>query len=163
MTKIWASSPDVLIPFFRPITTGNLRNNQTGELGGEFVLPFPVTISYLGRRVAGVNANDHIVTIWRNSDQSIKARATIVHGSAQDAFNYIWTPITPVVLNAGTLYVISSGEDNAGDQWKDTSLAVAGSLVYAAIIQQRWSAAKGVFPANTFNNFGQMYNEIGFK
>lgn len=105
--------------FFNQSYTGS-RNNHTGYVGYQFTPSSNLTVTALGRSVSGSLNNNHLVKIWRVSDQSVVASVTITPSSATDALGYKYEVLgTPVTLTSGAAYRIASYETSGGDSWRD--------------------------------------------
>ena len=120
---------------------GTLRNNYTGWVGMTIrVGASPVTVTGVGRIVAGTSTATHVVKIVEASNGADLpgASATVnVAGATSNTFVYA-TLASPVTLNANTSYYIVTQETLGGDQWYDygnsavqtTSAATVTSAVY---------------------------------
>ncbi len=142
---------------------GTLRNNYTGYVGVNITVgSAPITVTALGRMVAGSNGGSHIVKIVQASTGTDVPGAAVtvnVGTGTPGTFAYA-TLSSPVTLSANTAYYVVTQETFGGDSWYDfnsyvqtTSAATATSAVYSI------SSSSYV----TLGSAGQSYGPVDFK
>jgi hypothetical protein len=121
---------------------GTLRNNYTGFVGMNITVgAAPITVTALGRMVAGSNGGSHLVKIVQASTGADVAGASAsvnVGAGTPGTFAY-GTLSSPVTLSANTAYYVVTQETSGGDSWYDfsntsvqtTSAGTATSAVYS--------------------------------
>jgi hypothetical protein len=143
------ASGDYGIPGYNFLTapyTGS-RNDYTGTVGYKFTPTQNIVVSALGRSVSGTMAYNHVVRIWRESDQAVVASATVTHSSPTDALGYKYATLgSSVTLTSGTSYRIASEETSGGDQWMDQA-SLSNHLSIASVDVACWGSS-GQFPSN---------------
>ena len=100
------------------------RNDFTAFLGFSFTVSQPLQIDELGRGIPpGTTLNvAHLVQLFKVSDASLVASATVTTNTPTDSLGYLMTPITPVTLAVGEEYAIYCGETAGdGDGWMDAA------------------------------------------
>jgi len=105
------------------LDTGS-QNTFSGTVGGIFLTTYSFypQVNYLGyydQNGDGL-ANNHLVSLWDNSTQTIVASATVPAGTAAplvNGFRWVQLPST-VTLNYGSYYVIGAHTDGV-DLWGD--------------------------------------------
>ena len=120
---------------------GTMRNNYTGYVGMNITVgAAPITVTALGRIVAGSNGGSHIVKIVQASTGADVpgASASVNVGSGTPGTFAYATLSSPVTLSANTAYYVVTQETFGGDSWYDfdssvqtTSAATATSAVYS--------------------------------
>ncbi len=142
---------------------GTIRNNYTGYVGMNITVgSAPITVTALGRIVAGSNGGSHIVKIVQASTGTDVPGASVtvnVGTGTPGTFAYA-TLSSPVTLSANTAYYVVTQETFGGDSWYDfnsyvqtTSAATATSAVYSI------SSSSYV----TLGSPGQSYGPVDFK
>jgi hypothetical protein len=142
---------------------GTLRNNYTGYVGMNITVgAAPITVTALGRIVAGSNGGSHVVKIVQASTGTDVPGASVtvnVGTGTPGTFAYA-TLSSPVMLSANTAYYVVTQETFGGDSWYDfnsyvqtTSAATATSAVYSI------SSSSYV----TLGSPGQSYGPVDFK
>ncbi len=143
-------------------TVGTLRNNYTGWVGMTITIrSSPVTVTALGRMVAGTSTATHVVKIVQASNGADVPGASVtvnVAGGAAGSFVY-GTLASPVTLSANTSYYVVTQETFGGDQWGDyNDTTVQGSSV--AMVS---SAVYGTGASYTApGSIGQTYGPVDF-
>ena len=152
LTKVAASSSG-FVNFFNTLYAGT-RSNHNGNLGYEFTPAANIIVTALGRPVSGTMANDHTIKIWKVSDQSVVATATVTPTSATDSLGYKYIPLSSsVTLTSGTAYRITSNETSGGDAWMNLG-SISNHLTTATVSQAVW-ATGDTYPLN-FGGAGEV-------
>lgn len=132
------------------------RNNFDGWPGYQFTPTQNIDVVALGRSISGSIAQNHVVSIYRVSDEVLVATATITSSSPTAANGYAYELVT-VTLSSGAAYRICSAEFNGGDQWRDvgslSSNTGVATIDYAAY---RVGLAAG-YPASTYGSANEGY------
>ncbi|MHB9024121.1 MAG: fibronectin type III domain-containing protein [Armatimonadota bacterium] len=150
-----ATKQHIISNFFAGGYTGS-KNDATGCFGFEFTVGAnPITVTALGRSVSTAMNNSHAVKIWRVSDQTCVASATVLSSSPIDPFGYKNIVITPVTLAANTTYRIVSDETSGGDAWMNLGTVV--SHRNTATITQAVSGTQGLYPTSTAGSTNSAY------
>jgi hypothetical protein len=121
---------------------GTLRNNYTGYVGMNITVgAAPITVTALGRMVAGSNGGSHVVKIVQASTGTDVAGASVavnVATGTPGTFAYA-TLSSPVTLSANAAYYVVTQETFGGDPWYDydssvqtTTAATVTSAVYSS-------------------------------
>lgn len=143
--------------FFSVLYSGT-RNDYTCTAGFEFVPSTNIVVSALGRPVSTSMTNNHAVSIWLVSDQSVVATVTVTPASLTDSLGYKYEILgSPVTLYKDMIYRIGSSEVAGGDRWRDmagaslhSSIAVINGAVYGAGYPNNGGSGGLVYVAPTF-------------
>jgi hypothetical protein len=140
---IFASNANAaLTNYFNQSYTGN-RSDYTGTVGYEFIPRQNITVTALGRSVSGTMNANHSVRIWKTSDRSLVASATVTSSSPRDSFGYAYETLAfSITLTTGITYRIASTETAGGDSWRD----IASINNHSSIAD----ISGGVFGDNTY-------------
>ena len=128
-------------PFVTSMTLGTIRNNYTGWVGMTITTGnAPVTVTALGRIVAGTSTSTHVVKIVEASNGVDLPGASVTVNVAGGTPNtFVYTNLaSPVTLSSNTTYYVITQEAFGGDQWYDynntivetSSIATVGMAVY---------------------------------
>jgi hypothetical protein len=115
-------------------TLGTLRNNFTGAVGCKFSVSKNINVVALGRWVISGNSQSHTITIYDGTGVTLMATA-VVNCSGAVAGAYIFAPITPLGLIAGSSYRLESTEVSGGDQWYDLNTTVITNSVGSVLTE----------------------------
>jgi hypothetical protein len=142
---------------------GTVRNDFSGFAGMRILVgPNPITVTALGRIVAGGNSGTHIVKLVNaNSSSDIPGGSVSVSTSGGTVGQFQYANLsTPVVLSPGQPYYLVSQETSGGDVWyhndtvvKTTSVAAETSAVYGY--------GSGLWHMD--GTSGQSYGPVDFK
>ena len=104
--------------------------------------------------------DSHLIQIWDVNTQSVVASRTVSPSSSTDSMGYKYeTFSTPVPLNSGTTYRITSYETYGRDPWFDFGL-ISNHSGIAVINTSAWSenSSQSSFPESTYgnNNYGHV-------
>jgi hypothetical protein len=93
------------------------RNDFSGQVGFEFVPAAPLSVTALGRSVSGgALQRSHAVTLWDPSTEKPLARGMVSPASKIDEHGFAFELLpSPVVLETGRSYRLTSGEEKGGD------------------------------------------------
>lgn len=141
------------------------RNNFTGNVGYEFTPNQNITVKALGRAVGigRVMSYNHDIIIWRVSDQSIVAKATLLPSSPHDSLNYKYELLkSPVTLASGTAYRITSSEASGGDKWMNLAQNIGNHQAIASIQQGVSSDYVGLYPNKPYGGAEQGFGPPTF-
>jgi hypothetical protein len=95
------------------------RNNFTGSVGFQFQVSQPITVTSLGRFYPAAGSS-HTIALWSSSNSAMPlVSAVIPTQTTLEQPSLIYTTISPVTLNPGTVYAISINENAGGDFWND--------------------------------------------
>ena len=134
--------------FFTASYTGTY--SVTLSVGYEFTPTQNISVTALGRSVAGSMNQTHAIYIWQVSNQTLVASATVTPASPTDAYGYKYTTFgTPVALTGGVTYRICSDERAGGDPWMDQG-NVSGHLGVAVISAAVYSWELGAYPGTSY-------------
>jgi hypothetical protein len=148
-------TPGSLTNFFNQSYTGS-RNSFTGNVGYEFTPSQNITVTALGRSVSGSMNSNHDVKIWKVLDQSVVASVTITPSSSADGLGYKYQMLgTPVTLNSGVAYRITSYETSGGDVWMDIG-SISNHRSIATVNVGVYSTSTG-YPSGTYGSSEQGY------
>lgn len=113
------------VPFVTDQTIGTLRNNFTGRVGMRILVgSLPLTVTALGRWVVAGNSGSHALEILNNTTWTQVATVT-VNTAGAPAGDYLYGILgAPVVLSAGTSYLVVSAETNGGDQFYNSNTTI---------------------------------------
>jgi hypothetical protein len=142
---------------------GTLRNNYTGFVGTNITVgAAPITVTALGRMVAGSNGGSHLVKIVQASTGTDVPGASVtvnVGTGTPGAFAYA-TLSSPVTLSANTAYYVVTQETSGGDSWYDfTNTSVQTALVATATSAVYSSGSSYI----TLGSPGQTYGPVDFE
>jgi hypothetical protein len=113
--------PPVGSPLVTAQSLGPVRNNQTQFVGMQFTPKSSLTVTSLGRFCLSGNSQSHtvkLVTASSGADLPGGTASVAMNGCAPNKYQYA-TLATPVTLQAGTPYILVSGEVTGGDTWYD--------------------------------------------
>jgi hypothetical protein len=97
------------------VTAGTVRNNFTGCIGMSLTVGASnITVTDVGRWVIAGDSNTHSIVL-QNGTGVILSGTVNTSGAPTGAF--VYSSITPTVLNAGGIYNLFSIETNGGDNW----------------------------------------------
>ncbi len=127
--------------------------NGGWTLGFEFSPTANNYVTSLGSFFPGGATDTHGVTIW-NTSGTVLATTTVT-GNGTEGFDY--TAITPLLLLAGTDYVI--GATTLSDDYADesTTYTVASGINYIGHVETQTAGVTPIFPgtnAGTYSDFG---------
>ena len=122
------------------------RNNFTGSVGFEFIAARNINLTFLGRPVGSLFANSHNVKVWRVSDTTEVATASITTSSSTSN-GWAYAACTPVTLTSGTKYRIASTETSGGDNWQNESIITGFSVADIGSLVSCFSGTQNVYPS----------------
>src|SRR5580704_17796276 len=137
------------------------RNNFSGAVGFQFQVSQSITVTSLGRYYPAAGSS-HIINLWANSNTTTPlASATIPTQVTLEQPAIVYTTITPVTLNPGTVYAIAINESAGGDFWnEDWAPGIDGFGVLNSIMTNvvaAYALTKSVYPSLT-STVGGMYD-----
>lgn len=117
---------------------GTLRNDSNGEVGFKFTTSSAgATVNGIGRKLASGNYKTHTLKLYRDSDKALLGVCSVSTATASaDGLGYQYCKLSaPASLAPSTAYLVTSTEDNGGDQWysDDTSINLTAGTVNSAI------------------------------
>lgn len=133
------------------------RTDFTGNVGYEFIPAATIRVTGLGRSVGGrALAHDHQVTLWDVSQRQALASRTITAQTEVDANGFAAEQLpTPLTLEKGRAYRITSREEAGGDPMVDIS-TVEKHLGVARITTGVYTEGDG-YPAAGYGGQEQGY------
>jgi len=142
--------------FFAQSYTGQ-RNNFSGQVGFAFVPAAPLSVTALGRSVSGgALQSSHLVTIWDTAAKEALAQASVSPASSVDGYGFAFTQLaSPLVLQQGRSYCLTSSELAGGDPWMDIS-EIRGHLAVADVGPGVYSTGNS-YPASNYGTDQQGY------
>ena len=144
-------------------TLGTLHDDFTGYAGMQIVVgSSPITVTTLGRMMAGGNSATHIVKLVKASDGTDVPGGSVsisMNGGAVGQYQYAALS-SPAVLSAGTTYYVLSQETSGGDTWyyDDTTIQTTSVATETAAA---WGYGNGQWHSN--GGAGQAYGPVDFK
>jgi hypothetical protein len=146
------NAPPPPAAYITSTSLGTLRNNFSGYVGMKIVVgATQITVTSLGRMMAGGNSGTHIVKLVNVSDGSDVTGGAVslsMGGGTPGEFHY--APLnTPLALPAGTAYYLMSQETAGGDFWYDNNTTITTTTVAApegaiwGIGQGQWNVSSG--------------------
>ncbi len=143
--------------------TGTIRNNFTGQAGMEFTTgASPVTVTALGRAYLPGDTQPHSVSLYRASDGTVLASASVPAGTTAqpDPLGFTYQTLsTPVTLPAHTTYVLVTSETSGGDPFFDADTTVGLATGIIAIGPAWRSGTTGAFTVYT-SSAGHSYGPV---
>ena len=144
-------------------TLGAAHNDFSGFAGMQIVVgPNPITVTALGRIVAGGNGNSHAVKLVNGNDGTdVPGGAVSVSTSGGTVGQFQYANLSnPVVLSAGQTYYVVSQESSGGDVWyyNDTTVTTASVATESYGI---WGYGAGQWYGN--GTAGKTYGPVDFK
>ena len=106
-----------------PDVSGDVRNDFTGTVGYQFEVLADCTIHSLARWVLAGNSSVRNVKLW--SDAGALLASTSVNLSNFSSGDWAEAAISPITLNGGELYRISSYETINQDEWYDLAVPLS--------------------------------------
>lgn len=97
------------------------RIDFSGQVGFEFVPAAPLSVTALGRSVSGgALQRSHAVTLWEPATEKPLARVMVSPASKMDEHGFAFEGLaSPVTLEKGVSYRLTSGEEKSGDPMMD--------------------------------------------
>ena len=144
-------------------TLGTLHNDFSGFAGMQIVVgSSPVTVTALGRMMAGGNTGTHTVKLVKASDGTDVPGGTVsISMTGGTAGQYRYANLSsPVVLTAGTTYFLVSQETSGGDSWFYDDTIITTTSV-AAETAGTWGFGAGQWHLN--GGAGQAYGPVDFR
>jgi hypothetical protein len=142
---------------------GTLHNDFSGFAGMQIVVgSSPITVTALGRMMAGGNTGTHTVKLVKTSDGTDVAGGTVsiaMSGGTAGHFRYA-NLSSPVVLSAGTTYFVMSQETSGGDSWYYDDTIITTTSV-ATETAGAWGFGAGQWFLN--GGAGQTYGPVDFQ
>jgi hypothetical protein len=135
------------------------RNDFTGAVGFSFTLSGALALTAVGRLYVAGNTQDHLVKIWRTSDQVLMGSATILAATASDGNNFKFANL-PLTLQGGTQYAVACDDTNGGDKFKDQWAASLDALITA--FTAVYTTTPGAFPNNN-SSANNMFDTIDLR
>jgi hypothetical protein len=136
------------------------RNNFTVSVGFQFQVSQPITVTSLGRYYPAAGGS-HTINLWASSNTATPlVSALIPTQTTLELPSFIYTTITPVTLNPGTVYAIAINESAGGDFWVDDWVpGINGVGVLNGIFTKVVAAygTKGSYPSAT-STVGGIYD-----
>jgi hypothetical protein len=137
------------------------RNNFAGAAGFQFQVSQPITVTSLGRYYPAAGSS-HTVDLWSNSNSgTLLVSAVIPAQTTLEQPSFIYTTISPVTLNPGTVYAIAINESAGGDFWVDDWIpGTAGHGVLNGIMTNvvaAYALTKSTYPLYT-STVGGVYD-----
>jgi hypothetical protein len=144
-------------------TLGTAHNDFSGFAGMQIVVGAnALTVTALGRMVAGGNSGTHLVKLVNASDGTDVPGGSVsvsMSGGTVGQFQYA-NLSNPVVLTAGKTYLVMSQETSGGDTWyyNDT-------VVYTTSVARQTAGAWGYGNGQWYLNgtAGYSYGPVDFK
>ena len=136
------------------------HGNTTGDVVGfRFTMVNTMLADSLGIYCGGATgapdgsiAFDHQVGIWRDSDQSLVASATVLAGTSVDAFGFGYVGIAPVQLDAGSSYTLGamyvSLEPGDGYISSATSVSTSSDITFLGAVRPELVSMGFAYPTN---------------
>jgi O-glycosyl hydrolase len=156
-----AGTPGGLVTSTR---TGSIRNNFAGQAGMEFTTgTSQLTVRALGRSyLSGADTQPHTVALYRASDGTLVASASVQTGSGAnpDAVGFTYQHLgRPVTLAPNTSYILVSSETSGGDPFFDADTTVKLAPGVTADGPAWRSGRSGSFTVYT-SDAGQAYGPV---
>lgn len=141
------------------------RSNFTGALGYEFQVLAPVSVTSLCRHATStINIQDHKINLWITTDTVTPiATGNVTPGTTADAndFQCVSTVPGPVTLIPGSVYRITSNENNAGDNWNDLFTPSFNTTIIQ-LNGAYFASAHDTYPTNS-GGAGSIYSTPSMK
>lgn len=156
-TTMPTSTPTPLVSGFAPTT---VRNDFTGQVGMRVTVgSADISVRSLGRLVLSGNAGTHAVSLLTTSGQQLATATVDLAGKPAGSFAYS-SLATPVVLRAGSSYLVLSDEVSGGDTWYnyDTNpVTTSAGQVTAAAYAAGGAPVVGATAAQAYGPTNLMY------
>jgi hypothetical protein len=137
------------------------RNNYNGSAGFQFQVSQPITVTSLGRYYPAAGSS-HTINLWASSNPNTPLVSAVIPTQATlEQPSFIYTTITPVTLNPGTVYALAVNESAGGDFWNDDWVPGTGGLgVLNALVTDvvaAYALTKSTYPSLT-STVGGIYD-----
>lgn len=156
-TSIPTPTSTALISGFAPTT---VRNDFTGQVGMRVTVgSADISVRSLGRLVLSGNSGSHVVSLLTASGQQLATATVDLAGKRAGSFAYA-SLAAPVVLRAGTSYLVLSDEVSGGDAWYnyDTNpVTTAAGQVTAAAYAAGGAPVVGATAAQAYGPTNLLY------
>lgn len=113
--------------------SGATLSNSGTYRGARFTMAATKTVNQLGRPCSTGNSQTHDLWLMDTTGTTSLAHTT-VNMSGCVAGTHEWSPVSTVTLNAGTSYLLLSGETIGGDTWYNDSATFSPDATVATLV-----------------------------
>jgi len=137
--------------FVTSYAPASMRNDFDGEVGVALTLAADQIVSWIGIMVTTDNTGTRTVNLYDAADQATPLRTVGIDVADGILGAYAWVAIEPILLSAGSTYMLASTVTDAGYDWGDIAPATYLPIISASAAVYR---ASGNFTTSTV---GQQY------